>query len=43
MAGLRGDTKRRILQVNKAAIDPQVFRAPNGRLYLYFKALDNLR
>ncbi len=29
--------------VNKGAIDPQVFRAPNGRLYLYFKALDNLR
>lgn len=28
---------------NKGAIDPQVFRAPNGNLYLYFKALDNLR
>jgi hypothetical protein len=28
---------------DKGAIDPQVFRAPNGNLYLYFKALDNLR
>lgn len=28
---------------NKGALDPQVFRAPNGNLYLYFKALDNLR
>jgi hypothetical protein len=28
---------------NRGALDPQVFRAPNGRLYLYFKALDNLR
>lgn len=27
----------------KGAFDPQVFRAPNGRLYLYFKAIDNLR
>lgn len=27
---------------DKGAIDPQVFRAPNGRLYLHFKALDNL-
>ncbi|HYF45326.1 MAG TPA: family 43 glycosylhydrolase [Acidimicrobiales bacterium] len=30
-------------QVNKGAIDPQVFRAPNGNLFLHFKALDNLR
>lgn len=28
---------------DKGAIDPQVFRAPNGSLFLYFKALDNLR
>ena len=28
---------------DRGAIDPQVFRAPNGNLYLYFKALDNLR
>jgi hypothetical protein len=27
---------------HKGAIDPQVFRAPNGRLFLYFKALDNV-
>jgi hypothetical protein len=29
--------------VDRGAIDPQVFRAPNGRLYLYFKALNNQR
>jgi hypothetical protein len=27
---------------DRGAIDPQVFRAPNGRLFLYFKALNNL-
>ena len=27
---------------HKGAIDPQVFRAPNGRLFLHFKALDNV-
>jgi hypothetical protein len=28
---------------DRGAIDPQVFRAPNGKLFLYFKALNNLR
>ncbi len=27
---------------DRGAIDPQVFRAPNGNLFLYFKALNNL-
>jgi hypothetical protein len=27
----------------KGAFDPQAFRAPNGNLFLYFKALDNER